>query len=191
MNIKKVHLISLLLMLVVMTGFASAQAHELAITVGGQFPSNEQYNSGASFAVGATYAGRIVHVPLAALYFELPVVVGPKSVTRLPSRSNYSSLFITPGLKLKLAPEFPVSPYLAGGIGYARFHQDSTATVVSQSLNKAVYDFGGGLDFKIAPFVSWRGEVRDFYSGLPNFGSLPDTGRQHNLVAQTGLVLRF
>ena len=184
-------LVSLLLFLLVMSVFASAQSHELALTVGGQFPYNNQFDSGASFAVGATYAGRIIHVPLAALYFELPVVVGPKSVLRLPSRSNYSSLFITPGLKLKLAPELPISPYFVGGIGYARFHQDSNALVAAQTVNKEVFDFGGGVDFKIAPFVSWRGEVRDFYSGLPSFNSLPDNGRQHNVVAQTGLVLRF
>jgi hypothetical protein len=183
--------VTALFFVLMMSVFANAQAHELAITVGGQFPSNDVFNSGNSFAVGASYTGRIIHVPLAALYFEVPVVVAPKSVTSLPSRSNYSSLFIAPGLKLKLAPEFPVSPYLVGGIGYARFHQDANATVSSQTLNKDVYDIGGGIDFKIAPFVSWRGEVRDFYSGLPNFNSLPDTGRQHNVVAQTGLVLRF
>lgn len=187
----RTHFTALLLFVFATCLFANAQAHELAITVGGQFPSNNQFDSGTSFAVGASYAGRIFHLPLASLYFELPVVVGPKSVTRLPSRSNYSSLFITPGLKLKFAPEFPISPYLAGGIGYARFHQDAATTVSAQTLNKDVYDIGGGLDFKIAPFVSWRGEVRDFYSGLPNFNSLPDTGRQHNIVAQTGLVLRF
>lgn len=177
--------------ILMMSVFASAQAHELAITAGGQFPYNNQFDSGASFAVGANYAGRLIHIPLAALYVELPVVVGPKSVTRLPSRSNYSSLFITPGLKLKLAPEFPVSPYVAAGIGYARFHQDANGSVSSQSVNTEVYDFGGGLDFKIAPFISWRGEVRDFYSGFPDFNSLPNTGRQHNVIAQTGLVLRF
>jgi len=181
----------LILFMLVMSVFANAQRHELAFTVGGQWPSNEQFDSGASFAVGGTYAGRIVHVPLAALYFELPVVVGTKSVTRLPSRSNYSSLFITPGLKVKFAPEFPVSPYIAGGIGYARFHQDANTVVTSQTVNTEVYDFGGGLDFKIAPYLSWRGEVRDFYSGFPDFNSLPDTGRQNNLVVQTGLVIRF
>lgn len=179
-----------LLLFVFISIFASAQAHELALTAGGQFPYNNTYDSGSSFAVGASYAGRIIHVPLASLYFEVPVVVGLKSVTHLPSRSNYSSLFIAPGLKLKLAPEFPVSPYFVGGIGYARFHQDANQAVSAQSVNTNVFDVGGGLDFKIAPFVSWRGEVRDFYSGLPNFNSLP-SGRQHNVVAQTGIVLRF
>lgn len=190
MRIQKA-VLTLTLVLLATATYASAQKHELAITVGGQFPSNNVFDSGASVAVGANYAGRIFHVPLASLYFELPVIVGPKSVTRLPSRSNYSSLFVTPGLKLKLAPGFPVSPYIAGGVGFARYHQEANGTVADQSVNTEVYDFGGGIDFKIAPFVSWRGEVRDFYSGFPDFNSLPDSGRQHNVVAQTGLVFRF
>src|SRR5512144_2189029 len=90
MRIQKA-VLTLTLVLLATATYASAQKHELAITVGGQFPSNNVFDSGASVAVGANYAGRIFHVPLASLYFELPVIVGPKSVTRLPSRSNYSS----------------------------------------------------------------------------------------------------
>ncbi len=78
----------LLSFVLLLSFFARAQSPEVAITVGGQFPYNNVYDSGASLAVGATYAGRIIHVPLAALYFELPIVVAPKSVTHLPSRTN-------------------------------------------------------------------------------------------------------
>jgi hypothetical protein len=170
---------------------ASAQQHELAVTVGGQFPYNNQFDSGASFAVGGSYAGRLIGVPLAAVYFELPVVVGPKSVLHLPSSSIYSSLFVTPGLKLKLAPEFPVSPFFAAGVGFARFHSDATALTGSDSHTTNVFDFGGGVDMKVLPYLSIRGEVRDFYSGSPALGAIIDTGRQHNVIAQTGLVLRF
>ncbi|HWR34610.1 MAG TPA: hypothetical protein VN622_01925 [Clostridia bacterium] len=170
---------------------ANAQQNELAITVGGQFPRNNLFDTGASFAVGGNYASRLLHVPLASLYFEVSVVAGPKSVLRLPSRSNYSSLFIAPGLKLKLAPEFPVSPYFAVGGGFARFHSDATATTSGESVNTGVFDYGAGLDMKIFPALSVRGEVRDFFSGSPSFSALGDTGRQHNVVAQTGIVLRF
>ncbi len=187
----KKQLLVFLSLLLLMSGAALAQRHELAITAGGQFPSNDLFNSGNSFAVGANYAGRIAHVPFVALYFELPVIVGPKSVLHAPSASNYSSLFITPGLKLKLAPSFPVSPYFAGGIGYARFHSDATSTTPAQTENTNVFDFGGGVDFKIFPFVSLRGEVRDFYSGLPPVGTLNLSSRQHNVIPQLGLVLRF
>lgn len=168
-----------------------AQQNELAVTVGGQFPRNNQFDIGASFAVGGSYAGRLAHVPLASLYFEVPVVVGTQSVLRLPTRNSYSSLFITPGLKVKLAPEFPFSPYFAVGVGFARFHQKASSTVSDQSVNTNVFSYGAGFDQKVFPYLSWRGEVRDYFSGAPAFNSVLDSGRQHNIVAQTGLVLRF
>lgn len=166
---------------------AAAQSNELAITAGGQFPRNNVFDSGASFAVGGSFAHRIIHLPLASLYWEVPVVVAPKSVLRTPGRDNYSSFFFTPGLKLKLAPEFPVSPYFVAGGGLARYKLDTT----DEALNTGVFDFGGGIDMKVLPYFSIRGEVRDFYTGSFTFTPIGDTGRQHNIVAQTGLVFRF
>jgi hypothetical protein len=169
-----------------------AQKNELAVTGGGQFPSNSQFDSGTSWALGVNFAHRMVHAPLVSLYWEIPVVVGPESVMKLPSRTNYSSLFITPGLKVKFAPEFFLSPYLAAGVGFARYHNNATATLPEGSSTKAVFDIGGGIDIKIAPFMSFRAEVRDFYSGLPDLGLASGlSGRQHNVIPQAGLVLRF
>lgn len=187
---KKFVTTGLFLLILLMSIGANAQRNELAITAGAQFPYNNQYSTGTSFAVGANYAHRIIHLPLVALYWEIPVVVAPKTVLRVPSSANYSSLFITPGLKLKLAPEFPVSPYFAAGGGYARYKLDSSAAG-NDTANTAVFDFGAGVDFKFFPYLSWRFEGRDFYTGSPSFGALGETGRQHNLVAQTGMVFRF
>jgi hypothetical protein len=169
-----------------------AQSNELAITAGGQFSNNAFFETGASWAVGANFAHRIAHVPFVGLYFEIPVVVAPKSVINITD-SSYSSLFVTPGLKVKFAPSFPISPYLAGGVGVARFHNGATALTSDQTNTKAVFDIGGGLDFKIAPFFSARAEVRDFYSGLPSFDLVSGglSGRQNNVVPQIGLVFRF
>jgi len=179
-----------------------AQNHELAVTFGGQIPVNASFDIDPGFAIQGSYAGRLLHVPLASIYFEFPVVVGLKNEGLLPSfsgleRREYSSLFIAPGLKLKLAPEFPVSPYFTLGGGLARFKLDATANSPEQTRNTSVIQFGAGLDMKIAPFISLRGEVRDFYSGsllegpaaLPGGGSI--AGRQHNIVPSAGLVLRF
>jgi hypothetical protein len=182
----------LVLLLVVGCLPSFAQSNELAITGGGQFSSNAFFNSGTSWAVGANYAHRIAGVPFLGLYFEVPVVVGPKNVLKISS-TDYSSLFVTPGLKLKFAPSFFLSPYVAGGVGFARFRADATSTTPSQTRTNAVFDVGAGLDMKIAPFVSARGEVRDFYSGLPTFDLVDSglSGRQHNVVPQAGLLFRF
>jgi opacity protein-like surface antigen len=186
----KVAFFSLLLLLACLPSYA--QSNELAVTGGGQFSNNSFFETGASWAVGANFAHRIAHVPFVGLYFELPVVAAPKSVINITD-SSYSSLFVTPGLKVKFAPSFPISPYLAGGVGVARFHTGASAIASDQTSTKAVFDIGGGLDFKIAPFFSARAEVRDFYSGLPSFDLVSSglSGRQNNVVPQVGLVFRF
>src|SRR5205814_5837887 len=113
---------------------AVAQSHELAVTVGGKFTSDQNFNIDPSFAIEGSYAGRLIHVPLAALYFELPVAAGLKSNSSNPSPCEAiisplcngtsfttSALFVAPGVKLKLGPELPVSVYFTVGGGLAHF----------------------------------------------------------------------
>jgi opacity protein-like surface antigen len=185
-------LVSLFFLSVLFAISAFAQNTELGVTVGGYFPVNSSASSGNAFAVGGSFAHRMIGVPLASLYFELPVYGTFNStsdiVTTTQGHAKYSALFITPGLKLKLAPEFPVSPYFVVGGGLARFSKSNVNT--DDTTNTGTFDVGGGLDFKLAPFVSARTEVRDYYSGNPkilnNF-----TEREHQLITSVGLVLRF
>jgi hypothetical protein len=138
-------------------------------------------------------------VPLLSLYVELPVTFGfSADVAAQPANvpRNYSSLFITPGLKLKLAPVSPVAPYLVAGGGYARFREsrllaDGSASPEGQVTGSGVFQFGGGLDFRLAPFLGARAEVRDFYSGSPRLTFEDIRDRQHTLLVAAGLVLRF
>jgi hypothetical protein len=187
---KKPALFTLLLLLSCLP--SPAQSNELAITGGGQFSSNDFFRTGNSWAVGANYAHRLAHVPFLALYLEVPVVVAPKSAIHI-TNTDFSSLYVTPGLKVKFAPSFFISPYLAGGVGFARFHTGSTSTTSDQTSTNAVFDIGGGLDIKFLPHLSARLEVRDFYSGLPSFDLVSNglSGRQNNVVPQAGLVIRF
>src|SRR3954447_832784 len=110
--IRKLAFISLILCLtgVVGTLHLAAQSNELGVTVGGYFPFNSQSGAGTAFAAGGSFAHRILGVPLASLYFEIPVYGTFNSVTDIVSttqgRAKYSGLFVTPGLKLKLAPGF-------------------------------------------------------------------------------------
>ncbi len=200
--LKKVLLIGVVL---VLGSAALAQSTELAVTVGGYIPRSPgaPLTLAKAVAVQGNFAEKIFGVPLVSLYFELPVVAGfstdvASTVNSASVIRNYSSLFITPGLKLKLAPSFPISPYAVADVGWARFKGSSTlaggTTNPNEVKNTNVFAFGGGLDMKIAPFLSFRGEVRDFYSGLPSFSNLSLAmlkGRQHNIVPSGGLVLRF
>jgi hypothetical protein len=135
-------------------------------------------------------------VPFVSGYLELPVVGTLNSNVRafgLTSSASYSALFIAPGLKVKFTPEFFISPWLAAGGGLAHYSANSGLRLFSgaDTTNTGVVDYGGGLDVKVAPFFSIRGEVRDFYSGGLGFsiGALSD--RQHNIVTTGGLVFRF
>ncbi len=184
---------SVLLLALLMIGVsAHAQSNELALTVGGYFPVNSQIGAGDAFAVGGSFAHRIADVPLVSLYAELPVYGTFHSTSSVLQTANgkpsYSTLFVTPGLKLKLAPEFPISPYVVAGGGVVHFSKSNVTT--DSSTYSGTFDIGGGLDWKVFPFFSARGEVRDFYSGNPDVVS-GFSSRQHQLITTVGLVFRF
>ncbi len=171
---------------------ASAQKNELAVTAGGYFPLSSSINASTAFTIGGNFAHRVASVPLVSLYVEVPFYGTFNSTANIANSTvfnpKYSALFVTPGLKLKLAPSFPVSPYFVAGGGLAHFRTSNTAT--NDSTNTGVFDVGGGLDFKFFPYLSFRMEARDYYSGSPNL-TVNFTQRQHQVIAAAGLVLRF
>jgi len=171
---------------------AQAQKIELGVVGGGLFSSGLPTTG----TVEGSLAYRLFGVPMASLYFELPIAGGFNNsipiATPLLTCTNpctlvtsYSSLFVGPGVKLKLAGGLPLSPFVTWGVGVAHF--DQTRVSGNTSTNSALLQFGGGLDWKIAPFLSLRGEVRDYYTG-PAIGT---GGRQHNVLGGAGFVLRF
>ena len=197
MNVRKV--LSLLLV-VTFASFAAAQKIDLSLTAGIYHPVNNSFSGDNAFAVEGNIGFRLASVPFLALYFEVPAA-GMLDITvpasALTSPGTYSSIFVTPGLRLKLAPGAPISPYIATGGGLAHFNRSAsqTPTGSSSTVNKGVWDIGGGLDMKVAPFLSLRAEVRDFYSGSPELRLSQVTGtfneRQHNIVGTAGVVVRF
>jgi len=168
-----------------------AQSNELAVTLGGYFPINDPLNASAAFALGGSFAHRIAALPLVSLYAEVPVFATFNSTTSafqaISGKPRYSALFITPGLKLKFAPEFFLSPYAEIGGGVAHF---STHVLTGNSSNSGTFEAGGGVDVKFAPFLSARLDIRDFYSGSPDL-LINLTQRQNQLITSVGLVFRF
>jgi hypothetical protein len=172
-----------------------AQKNELAIGAGGYFPVNLT-GVGNAAAIEGSFAHRIASVPFLSAYIELPVVgtlTSNVSNFGLTSSASYSALFIAPGLRVKFAPGFFISPWLAAGGGLAHFSGNSGLRLLSgtDTTNTGVFDYGGGLDLKVAPYLSLRGEARDFYSGGLGFDLANFNQRQHNIVVTGGLVLRF
>jgi hypothetical protein len=171
---------------------AHAQKNEFAAEASGLFPSASNLSFEPSAGFQLNYAHRLLSVPLVGLYVEVPFLAGfsnQRTIESLFTHQNYSSLYITPGVKLKFAPGFFLSPYIAGGVGAAHY----SASNSGGSTTEFAADLGGGLDIKVLPHISLRGEVRDFWTNTPGLGSLLNTfaGKTNNVIASGGVVLRF
>jgi opacity protein-like surface antigen len=186
---------------------AFAQRHEVAFTSGGlkigergfDLPQPGFIRFGTGFTYEINYARRLVDARLAALYFEVPLAGTPRTTvktTNALSPNSYSSIFFTPGIKLKLLPRGKYSPFATMGVGLAHF-SESDATVGNQpnpnrsSETNVVFAFGFGMDVRVVSILSIRGEVRDFYADLPPLNVRALSDRQHNALISAGIVLRF
>jgi hypothetical protein len=113
---------------------------------------------------------------------------------------GYKQIFVTPAVRVNLFPATRVTPWVSFGGGFAHFTE-------SKNLNYSGVNPGGsstsgvvqgGLGLDVSPFqkrfsrFSFRGEVRDFYSGTPSL-PLANTGktRQHNYFVGGGVIWHF
>ncbi|MFY9610670.1 MAG: hypothetical protein WAU45_18925 [Blastocatellia bacterium] len=186
---------------------ASAQKHEVAFTSGGlkigergfDLPRPGFLRFGTGFTYELGYARRFLDARVAALYFEVPLAGTPRTkvtTTNALSPRSYSSIFFTPGIKVKLLPGGKYSPFALIGGGLAHFRESDTTIDNQPNPNRttkteAVFAFGFGLDVKVRSILSIRGEVRDFYSDLPPLNVRALSERQHNALISAGIVLRF
>jgi hypothetical protein len=132
------------------------------------------------------------------VYGELEFVAIPnRGVTSATAvvAQNYASLYVTPGVRLKLFPRRRLSPWAAIGGGYALYEESAQLSngqnTTNKLLNRGVFDYGGGVDYRLFRFIGLRGEVRDFLSGNPNLPVPLSSSTQHNVVASVGIILRF
>jgi opacity protein-like surface antigen len=203
----RIRLVGVLCLLLAGSTITFAQKHEVSFLSGALKTGDHGFviprpgfvRTGTGFSFQAGYAQRFVDAKVAALYLEFPLTVTPRTKIE-PSNAvlprSYSSIFFTPGLKLKLAPGLKWNPYGFAGVGIARLHSSDTdtegqPTTGDQSTIKGAFDFGGGLDVKVFPHVSFRGEVRDIYTGTPQLSVDLLKDRQHNFMISAGVVVRW
>ena len=111
---------------------------------------------------------------------------------------QYAYIFLTPHVRVKFRPEGAFSPWLSFGGGYARFLEKKPATAPGfvPGTNTGTFVFGGGVDTRTVVHVfripiGFRAEVRDFYSGSPNYNQNVQGSLQNNVVFTGGLLIKF
>lgn len=113
---------------------------------------------------------------------------------------SYHEIFVTPAARFNFFPTTAISPWVSLGGGFAHFSEDSNlyyaGTNPGTSTTSGVLEAGFGLD--VNPFqdrfsnIGFRLDVRDFWSGEPDF-PLAQTGktRQHNFFVGGGVIWHF
>lgn len=192
--------------ILLVSGTAAAQKQEIGLLLGAFQPQSRSLAGNtageASFSTGftlyANYSRTLIGGDTASLSFEVPFLATPQHSITAPSAAtkDLATLYITPGLRLKFFPGSRLAPYVAAGGGYGLYEHSTTllsgaANPVPRHLSRGVFDFGGGLDYRLFPRISLRGEIRDFVTGNPSL-NLPLRGSiQHTVLFAGGIALRF
>jgi hypothetical protein len=149
--------------------------------------------------VGGSLAVRVRNAKSYAVHLEFPAAGLLSQNLKLPGSPAFinqmSTIFVTPSLRIKLAPDSWVSPWASAGGGWARYTVDPDITT-----NKGALQVGGGFDFKVGlKRLRVRAEARDFITGQPTFAlvSGPFVGKtegglhRNSILLGGGILLRF
>jgi hypothetical protein len=168
---------------------------------GGTYPNTIiAFGKGLSFDV--EYARRFLVTPIysvsaeAVLMYNKDEDINGGAYLFAVVPSQLSELFVTPAARLNLFPTTAVSPWVSLGAGFGHIGQSSMLIYgganPGKSSTSAVIEGGLGLDVKVWRKLSIRGEVRDFWSGEPDFPLAPTSkSRMHNYFVGGGAFWRF
>jgi hypothetical protein len=194
------------------SAFAQDEKNEIGGILGRTFISNQGIKSGLAsntviafgngLSVEGEYARRFLVTPVYAISAEAVVMYnrdedingGAYLAAVVPNQ--LSELFVTPAARVNLFPTTAVSPWVSLGAGFGHISESAHliygGTNPGKSTTSAAIQGGIGLDVKAWKRLSIRGEVRDFWSGAPDFPLAP-TGktRQHNYFVGAGAFWRF
>ena len=164
---------------------------------------NPVIHSGKGFTFEINYARHLFGTEVYSISAEVPAVFNLDEDLNAGGPVvpvDYKQIFVTPAVRVNLFPATKVSPWVSFGGGFARFSENKNllyyGTNPGGSSTSGVIQGGLGLD--VSPFerrfrhFSFRGEVRDFFSGTPSL-PLADTGktRQHNYFVGGGVIWHF
>jgi hypothetical protein len=201
------------ILLIAASALASGQEtkNEIAVTVGRMFISDQgvpntnffdnTVHSGKGLSYEGDYARKLRNYNWGTLSVEVPVVVNPDEdlnygLNQVPK--EYSSIFVTPAVRVNFLQDFVFSPWLSFGGGLAHYTASKDLVFFGTNPghrvdNSGAIEAGIGFDVKIPRvyIFRFRFEARDFWTGEPPINV--DTGhtRQHNYFVAGGAVFRF
>ena len=161
--------------------------------------SDPNIHFGEGLSIDATYGLLLTSRDKFALTAELPFVYDHKTelyfgVNLVPA--SYSSFFVTPAARINIFPKFWLSPWASVGGGLAHFGESSELIFGGpnpgqQGTTTSALELGVGADVKVSSRFTVRGEVRDFYTGIPDLNVGYGKSRQHNYFVGGGVVWHF
>ncbi len=169
---------------------------------GGTVLPNRDISLDSSLTLGAEYDREFVRRQKFAIDGGVDFLASPLDVKLSQQSQNaigeYAFIFLTPHVRVKFHPDGVFSPWLSFGGGYARFLESVPPAAPSfrRGTNTGTLVFGGGIDTRTVVHVlripiGFRVEVRDFYSGVPNYNQKISGNLQNNLAFTGGLLIRF
>lgn len=188
----------------------SQEKNEVGLVIGADITPGRNFSTGTSrsasfnpsLVLGAEYDRRFFGGERVAFSGGLDFVASPLDVkiSNPPPDliGQYAFIFLTPHVRLKFNTRGSLSPWVLLGGGYARFLEKKPAAVPSfaPGTNTGTLVYGGGVDTRtiLRVFhipIGLRAELRDFYSGSPNYSQPVKGDLQHNLVFTAGLLIKF
>ncbi len=156
-----------------------------------------QFNFGTAYE--ASFAKRILASDRVDVAVEVPFLAANSLSIKTPGAAlprEYAALFLTPGIRVMVAPRRRISVFGALGGGFASYEEsalrsDGGPNPGRQTNSTGAVSFGGGIDVRSGSWLGLRGEVRDVVTGARRF-SLPTPGdRVQHVIVTLGLVIRL
>ncbi len=198
----------LLATVVILAASAVGQKNNEVAGLVGRNIIRDQSVSGANtpihFGDGLDYEGNFSHqffnFGLAGVSVEVPFVFNPQTKLQFGGANavpkDFSSYFVTPAVRVNLFPTTAFSPWgsIGGGVGHFSPNTNLEFGGPSNGVNTTggVFEFGVGLDVRVAGPIKLRGEFRDFNASEPSvLNAGRGTKRLNNLFAGAGVVFSF
>jgi len=166
-------------------------------TKAGDERSALQFNFGTTYE--ASFATRILASDRVDVAIDVPFLAANSLSIKTPGAAlprEYAALFLTPGIRLMVAPRGLVSVFGVVGAGFASYEEsalraDGGPNPARQTNSTGAVSFGGGIDVRSGSWLGLRGEVRDVVTGARRFSIATPGDRVQHVVITVGLVIRI